>query len=82
MGNKNASSPRRQSCKEQNEAQLFKPHTYRTSNPHDSRPRVTLAGEQEPVHSVALLQSVQDALVSGGGAKVLNLSFCPPLLVE
>lgn len=82
MGNKNASSPHRQNCEEQNEAQLFKPHTYRTSNLPNSRPGVTPAGEQEPVHSVALLQSVQDALVSGGGAKVHSFFDCTTLLVE
>lgn len=81
MGNKNASSPHKQGCKEHNEDQLFKPNAYRASSSTDSRPRVSLAGEEDRVHSVALLHSVDNTLVSGGGGKVHFFS-CPTRQTE
>lgn len=49
-----------------NEALAFNTNAYIASSPTDPPTGGSLAGEQEPVHSLALLHSIENALVSGG----------------
>ncbi len=67
MGNKNASSPGgKQSCENYSEALLYNPNAYIASSSTNLPTGGSLAGELEPVHSLALLHSIENALVSGG----------------
>ena len=66
MGNKNASSPAKQSCENYSEALMYNPNAYIASSSTNPPTGGSLAGELEPVHSLALLHSIENALVSGG----------------